>query len=129
MRSATHKLFEVKDRIPHFAEVTVQLQAGSGRISVSSEAFSWLREEHGPRTAISGYGYDDFRIKAQRGAAFAISALGSTSSYPDVEVSRIVFSNVDTSSDDVALATCRAVWDALGMEYRNHPGLGDTWPE
>jgi hypothetical protein len=93
----------------HFARVTVAAKfAPECSIAVSEDA------------------YEDERAAARSGATFALHHIAGREGLTTarVVIERIESGPVDTTPDDIACATCRAVWQALGVEGSATP----PWP-
>jgi hypothetical protein len=123
---ATYTLAKVVAGRHHYAEVTATADfADECSVAVSGEAFGWLRESYGPNAAVDGPGFEADRAAAESGAAFALRHIDGRAgpAAARVVIDRIRTSPVDTTPDDVAYATCRAVWQALGVRGSLPPVL------
>jgi hypothetical protein len=94
----------------HWARVHVRVEIASrSQAAVASDAGPWHKRHSGKLSWESRLS-DELRDGAVRGAVYALDEAGVTAV---VTVMGIQESPVDTSAQDVAACTARAVWTAL----------------
>jgi hypothetical protein len=106
---------------PHDALVRVAVEPRKQRtVSISPNAFTWLREAYGDGTK-EGPGHVDLKQEAAEGASFALVDAGLGG---EVTVTEIRYANADTAPGDVRFAA-HVVWKALGREPQHPPWIDD----
>lgn len=127
MGTATYKLVKHAGRgAMRYAVVTATADfADECSVAVSPDAFAWLREAYGPNAVIGGLGFGADRAAAELGAMFALRHVAGQEGLvaARVVIDSIRTAPVDTTPDDIAYASCWAVWQALGMQGSSPPVL------
>ena len=127
MNQGHYRLAKQSGGIGQYAEVHVNACPGSATdsISISSEAFSWLKDDYGP-DAWEWPVCDDYREAAIAGCQYALANRGDEDvSGVEICISKIVGHPAHTTWEAVAFAACFALWDALGLAGVNRPELND----
>jgi len=126
MATGEYKLIRQVGGRGHYARVKVDVLPGENGVTIADTAFAWLKEVYGP-DAWEWRDCDDMRDGARAGATYALRNRAAVRPSEHVLVTEIHARPVDTSRADVALATCRAVWVALGEPGREQPTLDHDW--
>lgn len=96
---------------------------GSTSITVSPEAFAWLKEVYGPE-AWEWSVCDDYRDAAVAGCRYAIENRKNDDGTPlEIRISKIEGHPAHTTWEAVAFAACFAVWNAGEDDGWNKPEL------
>lgn len=120
MNSATYK---VALSVEGYAEISVDAEpvAAESSIVLSPAVFAWLKDVYGPDAWEWG-ACNAYRDGAQYGAQYALHNRASNIATKwRVVVTKIHAHPAHTSWDSVAIATCFAVWNAIGDEGSNAP--------
>ena len=123
MNSATYKVAKASDGSCHYAVVSVDVEPSATQSSVdlSPTVFAWLKDVYGP-DAWEWRDCDTFRDGARFGAEYALhNRRANNRTEWRVVITKIHASPADTSWDSVAIASCFAVWKAIGDEGTNAP--------
>lgn len=126
MGTATYKLAKYAGGRGHYAVVTATADfADECSVTVSPDAFAWLCEAYGPNAVVGGPGFESDRAAAESGAMFALRHIAGRES---LVAARVVIDSIrtapgDTTPDDIAYASCWAVWQAMGAEGSSLPAL------
>jgi hypothetical protein len=85
-------------------------------VTVSSEAYRWLRDAYGPDAKLPRPDYHH-TLAAVRGVRYALAHLppGVDRNRLLVIIEEIQDTPVDTTEDAVAYAACFATWEAIGV--------------
>ncbi|MES1176670.1 MAG: hypothetical protein ABUL62_20270 [Myxococcales bacterium] len=127
MSTGEYKLARYLGGRTHYARVKVEITPGAQGVAIADSVFGWLKDVYGPE-AWEWRDCDHMRDGARAGALHALQNLLDSASVGHVLVTEIHASPVDTSTTDVAFATCLAVWNALGDQGRVQPTLDQEWP-
>jgi hypothetical protein len=99
-----------------YAKVRVSIVPAESQTSVvvSRHAYEWLKEEYGPNAGVPGEDHS-FGVAAVRGASFALDHLPADIANAKfaVTIESVRFCAADTTDEQVAYASCFAVWNAL----------------
>lgn len=111
MSVAVGRLRVVVDGRPAYAEVTVAVQDGADRVTVSEGAFAWLEQDYGPG-AWTWPGCAGWREEAARGVSRALAEHGRALG---VVVTELRAHPAHTAPGDVTVAAWLATRAALGL--------------
>lgn len=105
--------------VGHLARVWVNVEPhGCRRVQVAPDACAWLTDIYGSDAVTTVP--PDLKAAADSGAGYALATARADGT---VTVTRIVFTEADTSADDVRFATAWAVWQAIGHQPASPPWI------
>jgi hypothetical protein len=116
MPSAQAKFARIRDKLPHFAEVAVEVELSHppSDVTFDCQGEGWLGQGYIDDVPASGGGYyEGWKAGAREGAFFALRASEVTAR---VRVTRISGLLTDTNPSIVAMAAALAVWRALSLQ-------------
>jgi hypothetical protein len=114
----------LKQRPNHVGIVSVEVEAQTQRnVFVSPNAFSWLKGAYGEKASTQNEWIETLKHEASSGVMFALAEADVGA---EVTITRIEFSNIDTTVGDVQYAAAWAVWNALGHQPTNPPWVDDS---
>jgi hypothetical protein len=113
MPSAEAKFARIRDKLPHFAEVALDLAFSDPPPEVRFDCCGRGFYSQGYIEDVSANGYDDWKAGAREGVLFALRV---TDHPAKVTVTRISGLGTDTNPTIVAMAAALAVWRALNVQ-------------
>lgn len=122
MKYAEFKLAKASGGCCHFARVGVSAELSSGEsvVCMSPDVFAWLKEAYGPNAG-EWPACDTYRQGAWAGATYALANRSQSKPPWKIVITEIQVTLVDSTWDSVALAACRAVWQAIEDPGTSHP--------
>ena len=105
------KFARVSSGLPHFAQVWIRVEEGSGNISVRCSGAGFTSQ--GSFEDAPAVGYDHWKAGAAAGVRYALGHAGRGDI--DVTIARIAGLSTDTNPTIVGAAAALATWNALGF--------------
>ena len=113
MKKAKYKFARIKNKLPFFAEVEIEVESSEKfevRLNCSGQGFT----SQGYLEEVPKAGYDDWKTGAKRGIEFAARQAACSNCL--VTVSAIRGLGTDTNPVIIAAASALAFWDAVDFQ-------------
>ena len=111
MKLATAKFLRVRNRLPHFAVVSVAVDLEASGLTIELACNGAGFTSQGYSEEVPAVGYDDWKAGAKAGVSFAVVIAEKKKCH--VQITKIEGLGTDTNPTIVGIAAAFATWQAL----------------